>query len=101
MNANAFSQKDYENEPPSGPKKTNPNKPNFKPGEGFSAYYKRDCNVAEFTLNAAEGGIAMTLLGAFLQRVAARPEKNVDTMNVLAIKSYKFYLDRSLLLSNY
>jgi hypothetical protein len=29
MNVNAFSQKDYENEPPSGPKKTNPNKPNF------------------------------------------------------------------------
>jgi len=29
MNANAFLQKDYENEPPSGPKKTNPIKPNF------------------------------------------------------------------------
>ncbi len=29
MYANAFSQKDYENEPPSGPKKTNPNKPNL------------------------------------------------------------------------
>ncbi len=34
MNINAFLQKDYENEPSSGPKKTNPkqtqNKPNFK-----------------------------------------------------------------------
>ncbi len=30
MNANAFSQKDYENEPPSGPEKTNPNKPKFR-----------------------------------------------------------------------
>jgi len=29
MNANAFSQKDYENEPPSGYKKTNTNKANF------------------------------------------------------------------------
>jgi len=29
MNVNAFLQKDYENEPPSGPKKTNPNKPNL------------------------------------------------------------------------
>jgi len=29
MNANAFLQKDYENEPPSGSKKTNPNKANF------------------------------------------------------------------------
>ncbi len=28
MNANIFITKDYENEPPSGPKKTNPNKPN-------------------------------------------------------------------------
>jgi len=31
MNVNAFLQKDYENEPPSGPKKTNPNKPNSNP----------------------------------------------------------------------
>ncbi len=46
--------------------KTNPNKPNFKPGDGFSAYYKRDCHVAEFTLSAAEGGLAMIFLGAFL-----------------------------------
>ncbi len=30
MNVNAFLQKDYENEPPSGPKKTNPIKPNFR-----------------------------------------------------------------------
>jgi hypothetical protein len=29
MNVNAFSQKDYENEPPSGSEKTNPNKANF------------------------------------------------------------------------
>ncbi len=29
MNVNAFLQKDYENEPPSGPKKTNPIKANF------------------------------------------------------------------------
>jgi len=31
MNANAFSQKDYENETTLRPKKTNPIKPNFKP----------------------------------------------------------------------
>ncbi len=41
--------------------------------------------------SAAEGVLAMTFLGAFLQRVAARPEKNVDTMNVLVIKSYRIY----------
>jgi len=29
MNVNAFSQKDYENEPPSGPKKTNPKQTQF------------------------------------------------------------------------
>jgi len=33
MNVNAFLQKDYENEPPSGPKKTNPNKANFRKNE--------------------------------------------------------------------
>ena len=33
MNVNAFLQKDYENEPPSGPKKTNPNKANFFKGQ--------------------------------------------------------------------
>ncbi len=31
MNVNAFSQKDYENEPPSGPEKTNPIQTQFKP----------------------------------------------------------------------
>ncbi len=30
MNVNAFLQKDYENEPPSGSKKTNPIKANFR-----------------------------------------------------------------------
>jgi len=30
MNANIFITKDYENKPPSGPEKTNPNKPNFR-----------------------------------------------------------------------
>jgi len=87
--------------PPSGSKNTNPNKPNFKTGDGFSAYYTRDCHGPEFTLSAAEGGLPMTFLGAFLQRVAARPEKNVGTMNLLAIKSYKIYLNRFLLLSKY
>ena len=89
--------------PPSGPKKqtqTKPNKPNLKPGDGFSAYYKRDYHVAEFTLSAAEGGLAITFFGAFLQRVAARPEKNVGTMNLLVIKSYKICLNYLLLLSN-
>jgi len=31
MNVNAFLQKDYENEPPSGPKKTNPIQTQTKP----------------------------------------------------------------------
>ena len=30
MNVNAFLQKDYENEPPSGPKKTNPKQTQFQ-----------------------------------------------------------------------
>ncbi len=30
MNANIFITKDYENEPPSGPEKTNPNKAKFR-----------------------------------------------------------------------
>jgi hypothetical protein len=30
MNVNAFLQKDYENEPPSGPKKTNPIQSQFQ-----------------------------------------------------------------------
>ncbi len=46
--------------PPKGPKKQTQNKPNFKPDDGFSAHYTRDCHGAEFTLSAAEGGLAMT-----------------------------------------
>ncbi len=63
--------------PPSGSKKTNPNKANFKPDDGFSpqgvpgtAYYKRDCHGAEFTLSAAEEALAVTFFGAFLQVAA-------------------------------
>jgi hypothetical protein len=37
MNVNAFLQKDYENEPPSGPKKTNPNKACPELAEALSA----------------------------------------------------------------
>ena len=85
--------------PASGPKKANPNKANFNRDDGFSPYYTRDRHVAEFTLSAAEGRLAMIFLGAFLQRLAARPEKNVGTMNSLAIKSYRFYLNCLLLLS--
>jgi len=33
MNVNAFLQKDYENEPPSGPKKTNPIQTQFPKGQ--------------------------------------------------------------------
>ncbi len=33
MNVNAFLQKDYENEPPTGPKKTNPIKANLFKGQ--------------------------------------------------------------------
>ncbi len=33
MNVNVYVIEDYENEPPSGPKKTNPNKPNFFKGQ--------------------------------------------------------------------
>ena len=42
-------------------------KPIFKRDDGFSpqgvprtAYYTRDCHGAEFTLSAAEGGLAIT-----------------------------------------
>ncbi len=56
--------------PPTGPKKTNPNKPNFKRDDGFSAHYPRDCHGAEFTLSAAEGVLAMTFFGAFRQVAA-------------------------------
>ncbi len=36
-----------------------------------------------------------------LQKRLPRPEKNVGTMNLLVVKSYKIYLNRCLLLSNY
>jgi len=47
MNATAFLQKDYENEPPSGPKKQTQNKPNFntkKAGQKLNCGYN---NIAK------------------------------------------------------
>jgi hypothetical protein len=51
MNANAFSQKDYENETTFRPKKTNPNKANFKGKKmllGLERFFcfRRDCEVS-------------------------------------------------------
>ena len=70
MNVNLYVIEDYENETTFRPKKTNPNKPNFKRDDGFSAHYPRDCHVAEFTLSAAEEALAVTFFGAFLQVAA-------------------------------
>jgi len=106
MNANAFSQKDYENETAFRPQKNKPKQTQFHlpPGEpALLALRLVRCLVRRSFSeggSAAEGGLAMTFFGAFLQRVAARPEKNVGTMNLLAIKSYKIYLNYLLLLSN-
>jgi len=127
MNASVFATKDYENETAFRLQKNKPKQTQFQTRRRFfSASPVRDAlrrtpwdcllhkrlhcsakyslrstsHIAEFTLSAAEGGLAMTFFGAFLQRVAARPEKNVGTMNLLAIKSYKIYLNRCLLLSN-
>jgi len=51
MSANVYVIEDYENETAFRPKKTNPNKPNFKRDDGFSpqgvpgtAHYTRDCH---------------------------------------------------------
>ena len=44
MNVNLYVIEDYENETAFRLKKTNPNKPNFKRGDGLSAYYTRDCH---------------------------------------------------------
>ncbi len=50
MNVNAFSQKDYENEPPSGPEKTNPNKPNLTyPQRGKTEVRRRMSEVSYLT----------------------------------------------------
>jgi len=73
MNLNLTLTKDYRKNDCLAAQKTNPNKPNFKRDDGFSAYYTKDYHVAEFTLSAAEGGLAITFFRASLQRVAARP----------------------------
>jgi len=112
MNANAFSQKDYENETAFRPQKNKPKQTQFHlpPGEPallalrlvrrlVRRSFSEDGSFSEGG-SAAEVGLAMTFFGALPQRVAARPEKNVGTMNLLAIKSYKIYLNYLLLLSN-
>ena len=97
--------KDYEKNADMGYEKTKPIQTQFKPKQ--TQFYIPPGEPALLALrsfseggSAAEGGLAMIFLGAFLQRVAARPEKNVGTMNLLAIKSYRFCLNYVLLLSN-
>ncbi len=48
MNVNAFLQKDYENEPPSGPKKTNPNKSNLRKAKmNVNLYFLEDYRIKD------------------------------------------------------
>ncbi len=59
MNVNLYVIEDYENEPSSGPKKTNPNKPNFKP-DGSSAEaahgLARSADVRSSSTKSAKAG---------------------------------------------
>ncbi len=45
MNVNAFLQKDYENEPPSGPEKTNPKQSQFKPNQTQFQKSPNECKL--------------------------------------------------------
>jgi len=98
MNENLFATKDYENisDWTLGENKPNQTQFHLHPGEPALLALRSFSEGG----SAAEGGLAMIFFGAFLQRVAARPEKNVGTMNLLATKSYRFYLNYVLLLSN-
>jgi len=92
--------------------KANPNKPNFKRGNDFSpqgvpgtAYYTRDCHVAEFTLSASVLSIVERAEGSKNKPInifawIAQPEKNFNSLNLLATKSYRIYLNCVLLSSN-
>jgi len=79
---------------PSGSKNTNPNKPNFKPDDGFSAYYTRDCQGPPGYgegLCRDESGLAMTFLGAFL------PSQSISRVfNTLDWNLPLFDLDKGL-----
>ena len=85
--------------------KANPNKPNFKPDDGCSAYYTRDCHVAEFTLSVSVLSIVERAEGSKNKPInifawIAQPEKNFNSLNLLATKSYRIYLNCVLLSSN-
>jgi hypothetical protein len=106
MNENLFATKDYENISDWTLGENKPKQTQFylPPGEPVllalrlvRRSFSEDGSFSEGG-SAAEGGRAMIFFGAFLQRVAARPEKNVGNMNLLAIKSYKFCLNYVLLL---
>ncbi len=62
MNANAFSQKDYENKTAFRPKKTNPNKPNFKLRAYLNAPLQKQCDLLHL-----KGSFVMGHLGRYWQ----------------------------------
>jgi len=64
MNANPFLQKDYENEPPSGPEKTNPKQTQNKP----------NLERIEFTLSVIEGN------GPILSAVGGLQKMNLKSL---------------------
>ncbi|MCH8121330.1 MAG: hypothetical protein IIC00_16590 [Planctomycetes bacterium] len=67
MNINLYVIEDYENERLCRLKKTNPNKPNFKPGDGFSPQVRLStCPLGDalrwgrLTVGTPYGGVPMT-----------------------------------------
>ncbi len=65
MSANAFSQKDYENETAFRPKKTNPNKPNSKPvlsAVEWANFFKGQNRLPENPATPLSTGVARKLL---------------------------------------
>ncbi len=76
MSANAFSQKDYENGTAFRPKKTNPNKPNFKP----------DVSSAEATQGLPRTACAPATTDVFMKSL--RPMANFSSISTHLVRLY-------------
>jgi len=100
MSANAFSQKDYENKTAFRPQKNKPNQTQFQTRRRFFCLLHKRLTRRGVYPERSRRGPRNHIFWSFPAKSVCPAWKNVGTLNLLAIESYKIYLNYLLLLSN-
>ena len=100
ISANVFITKDYENETAFRPQKNKPKQTQFQTRRRSFCLLRKGLPSRGVYLERSRRGPRNDIFWRFPAKSGCPAWKNVGTLNLLAIKSYKIYLNYLLLLSN-